>query len=354
VAEEVKNSNLQLGERNVLPTIAAVLIGLDPVQQQAVDGKIKAAVESMVGGVDGAITMGGQGKANGEKKLTGLQDCGSVAPTIFGAPLACSIAPTIAATVSMAVCRAGASARGLALHEHIAELASNQTPMLPVPMFCVMTADLPASRSNHNAARVTFIICSSGATSFAAAIQMGHEVHVRLQLALDAVMRDNEDVVYHVDNEGVLRADALEMKEGLRLVATAITTAGHAGKVKIAIQMAGVGERLEDLCTSLTESAFTDAADGTANAKQLVTLVEFGLDSSHVASAIHHGQEHNPKCEAGFWARAANITELCTAAFGDQCQVAYSGMCQVAGSISILEMAIEQRVGNSLLLQVTC
>ena len=77
----------------VTDTISPVLTSMDPLDQKAVDSKIHQAVAASQG-------------------------------------LLCT---SVALAVSMAVCRAGAAAKGVPLHQHIADLAGITQLHMPVP-----------------------------------------------------------------------------------------------------------------------------------------------------------------------------------------------------------------------------
>merc|ERR1719446_1724505 len=77
--------------------------------------------------------------------------------------------------VSMAVCKAGAAAKGLPLYKHIAELAGNPTGKMymPVPSFNIING---GSHAGNKLAMQEFMILPVGATSFTEAVKMGMDV----------------------------------------------------------------------------------------------------------------------------------------------------------------------------------
>ena len=100
---------------NVNTIIGPALVGMDPSKQQEIDDK-------MVQELDGSKNEWGWSKS----KLG--------ANAILG--------------VSMAVCKAGAAAKGMPLYKHIAELAGNPTDTfyMPVPSFNIINGECPCLR----------------------------------------------------------------------------------------------------------------------------------------------------------------------------------------------------------------
>merc|ERR1719421_762949 len=82
--------------------------------------------------------------------------------------------------VSMAVCRAGAAAKGITLYEHIAELDERSVDsfVMPVPGFTLINGGRVAGN---------MVVCQSvlvlpvGASSFKEAMQIGAEVYHRFK-----------------------------------------------------------------------------------------------------------------------------------------------------------------------------
>ena len=123
---------------NVNSIIGPALAGMNPADQKAIDDK-------MVMELDGSKNEWGWSKS----KLG--------ANAILG--------------VSMAVCKAGAAAKGLPLYKHIAELAGNPTDKMymPVPSFNIING---GSHAGNKLAMQEFMILPVGATNFT-------EVHLR-------------------------------------------------------------------------------------------------------------------------------------------------------------------------------
>eukprot|EP00775_Hariotina_reticulata_P000591 gene591-875_t len=80
--------------------------------------------------------------------------------------------------ISIAACRAGAAARGVPLYQHIADLAGNPRPVLPVPSFNVINGGVHAG---NTLAPQEFMILPVGAPNFAEAMRMGSETYHTLR-----------------------------------------------------------------------------------------------------------------------------------------------------------------------------
>jgi enolase len=134
--------------------------------------------------------------------------------------------------VSMAVCRAGAAAKGIPLYKYIAELAGNPSVILPVPAFNVING---GSHAGNKLAMQEFMILPTGASSFTEAMKMGSEVYhhlknvIKAKFGLDATS---------VGDEGGFAPNILNNKDALILIIEAIQKAGYVGKIEIGMDVA--------------------------------------------------------------------------------------------------------------------
>jgi len=134
--------------------------------------------------------------------------------------------------VSLAVCKAGAAARGIPLYRHIANLAGNKEILLPVPAFNVING---GSHAGNKLAMQEFMILPVGASSFTEAMKMGAEVYHTLKNIIKE--KYGQDAT-NVGDEGGFAPNIQENKEGLELLKAAIAKAGYADKVKIGMDVA--------------------------------------------------------------------------------------------------------------------
>lgn len=134
--------------------------------------------------------------------------------------------------VSMAVCRAGAAAKGVPLYQHIADLAGNKNLILPVPAFNVING---GSHAGNKLAMQEFMILPTGAKSFTEAMKMGSEVYhhlkaiIKKQYGLDSTA---------VGDEGGFAPNIQNNKDALELIKKAIDAAGYTGAVDVAMDVA--------------------------------------------------------------------------------------------------------------------
>lgn len=184
---------------NVNSIIGPALIGKDPTEQTAIDN-------FMVQQLDGTVNEWGWCK----------QKLGA------NAILA----------VSLAVCKAGASAKDIPLYKHIANLAGNKKLVLPVPAFNVING---GSHAGNKLAMQEFMILPVGAASFKEAMKMGVEVYHHLKSVIKK--KYGQDAT-NVGDEGGFAPNIQENREGLELLKTAIAKAGYTGKVVIGMDVA--------------------------------------------------------------------------------------------------------------------
>eukprot|EP00760_Papus_ankaliazontas_P032624 PhM_4_TR590/c0_g1_i1/m.29933/K01689/ENO, eno; enolase len=129
--------------------------------------------------------------------------------------------------ISTCVCRAGAVAHQLHLHQYIAKLSGNTDIRLPVPCFNVI------SGGRHAANMMPFqsiLIAPHKAESFADAVCMGCEVYNALREILKR--RYGVDAV-HVTDDGSFAPPVRDIAEPLSTVTEAIHAAGYSGSVGI-------------------------------------------------------------------------------------------------------------------------
>jgi len=194
---------------NVNTIIAPKLVGKDPTSQKEID-------DLMVQQLDGTKNEWGWSKLK--------------------------LGANAILAVSMAVCRAGAAAKGLPLYKYVATLAGKPTDkfVLPVPAFNVING---GSHAGNKLAMQEFMILPVGASNFKEALRMGAEVYhnlktvIKKKYGLDAT---------NVGDEGGFAPNIQDSFEGLNLLKEAIKSSGHEGKVKIGMDVAASEFYTED------------------------------------------------------------------------------------------------------------
>lgn len=177
---------------NVNGVIASKMVGMDPVDQAAIDAALLA--------LDGTPS----------KEVLGAN-----------AILA----------VSMAVCKVAAMAKGVPLYQHVAELFGNPTDkyVMPIPMMNVLNGGKHAIKSTD---MQEFMIMPIGAPSLREAVRYGAEVFAVLAKILKKM-----GFATTVGDEGGYAPSLSANEEPLKLMIQAITEAGYVPGKDIAIAL---------------------------------------------------------------------------------------------------------------------
>ncbi|CAJ1430865.1 unnamed protein product, partial [Effrenium voratum] len=136
--------------------------------------------------------------------------------------------------VSMAICRAGAAAKGVPLYQYIAMLAGKPTDrfVMPVPSFNVING---GSHAGNRLACQEFMILPTGAASFRNAMEIGAEVYHTLK---GVIKKKYGQDACNVGDEGGFAPNVQDNNEALDVLMEAIKKSGHEGKVKIGTDVA--------------------------------------------------------------------------------------------------------------------
>ncbi len=180
--------------KNVNKTIAPKLLGLDPISQETIDN-----IMLKIDGTDNKDTLG----AN-------------------------AILP-----VSMAVCKAGAASKGLALFEYVGELFGVIPHMLPVPMCNVINGGKHAGQENSIQEHM---LMPTGAKNFSEGIQMISESYHHLAKLLKEKFGAGGALIG--DEGGFAPAQMNVVDDRLDLMLKAVENAGYEGMMKIAMDPA--------------------------------------------------------------------------------------------------------------------
>jgi len=180
--------------KNVNKNIAPKLIGLDPYAQETIDN----------------IMLKLDGTENKDK---------------FGAN---AILP-----VSMAVTKAGAASKGLALFEYIGELFGVIPHKLPVPMCNVINGGKHAGQENSIQEHM---LMPTGAKCFSEGIRMISESYHHLAKLLKGKLGAGGVLIG--DEGGFAPAQITDVNERLELMLKAVENAGYEGMMKIALDPA--------------------------------------------------------------------------------------------------------------------
>ena len=136
--------------------------------------------------------------------------------------------------VSMAVCKAGASAKGMPLYRYIASLAESKKMVLPVPSLNVINGGAHAG----NALDIQEFMIQPFAGSFSESIRMGAETY---QVLRGILKKKHGPDAINVGDEGGFAPPLNSTTEALDLLVKAIEEAGYHGKIEIALDCAASG-----------------------------------------------------------------------------------------------------------------
>merc|ERR1719321_1095308 len=186
---------------NINDIIAPALIGMDVTEQEKID---KLMVET----IDGTKNEWGWSKSK--------------------------LGANAILAVSMAVCRAGASAGDMPLYQYIAKISGHPTDkfVMPVPSFNVING---GSHAGNRLACQEFMILPVGASSFKEGLIIGAEVYHNLKTCIKK--KYGQDAC-NVGDEGGFAPSVQDNDEALDVLMDAIQKSGHAGKVKIGTDVA--------------------------------------------------------------------------------------------------------------------
>jgi enolase len=178
--------------KNVNEIIAPKLIGMDCTNQKEIDGAMIA-----LDGTESKYNLGSNG--------------------IVG--------------VSMAVCRAGASAKKMELYEYIAELFGNDNLKMPCPSFNIING---GAHSDNGLDFQEFMIAPIG-SDFKESVRMGSEIYYKLKRFLK---ESYPDFPVNVGDEGGF-APPIEIPEvALGLIVKSIEDSEYINKVGIILDVA--------------------------------------------------------------------------------------------------------------------
>ncbi len=138
--------------------------------------------------------------------------------------------------VSLTLMKLSAMEKGIALYERVEELAEEnnvamtEEAVLPVPMMNIING---GKHADSGLAVQECMIVPTGAATFKEALQMGAEVFHHLKKILTA-----RGEVVSVGDEGGFAPKLPTVPDALRVIREAVHSAGHAGKISLALDAA--------------------------------------------------------------------------------------------------------------------
>merc|ERR1719382_2377512 len=141
--------------------------------------------------------------------------------------------------VSMAAAKAAATAKGIPLYRHFAELAGNTGPMvLPVPCFNVING---GSHAGNKLAFQEYFIIPVGAPTFKEAIRIGCECYHTLKGIIKKKFGGDATLI---GDEGGF-APPCDARQGVELIMEAIKKAGYEDVCKVGMDVAASEFKVE-------------------------------------------------------------------------------------------------------------
>ena len=227
------------------PTVEADMITERGLFRAAVPSGASTGTFEAVERRDGGARFGGKGVLDAVKAVNT-----TIAPTLFGNDPADqealdtilleldgtenkgNLGANAILSVSMAAAKAGAAARDIPLHAHLAELAGSRGVTLPIPQMNVINGGKHAGLENDPQ---EFMLLPVGADSYRDALRMGSEVYH----ALKAIIKAESGVAgTHLGDEGGFVPPIASVHRRLELMIEAIDQAGYTGRIFLGLDCA--------------------------------------------------------------------------------------------------------------------
>ena len=228
--------------------------------------------------------------------------------------------------VSLAVAKAAAEDKGVALYEHIADInGTSGKYSMPVPMMNIING---GEHADNNVDIQEFMIQPVGASSFREALRMGAEIFHSLKKVLNA-----RGLNTAVGDEGGFAPDLKSNEEALEVIAEAVAAAGYElnKDITLALDCAAsefyVGGKydLKGEGKAFDSEGFADFLADLA-ARYPIVSIEDGLDESD-------------------WAGWKVLTDK----IGDKVQLVGDDL--FVTNTKILKRGIDENIGNSILIK---
>ena len=229
-------------------------------------------------------------------------------------------------SVSMAVCKAGAAAKGVPLYAYIAELSGRAGTVLPTPQLNVINGGRHAGSENDIQENMYMPV---GAKSFAEGIQIGAECYHTLK----KLLKEKYGVhAVQLGDEGGFVPPITDPRERLDMMVEAAEEAGYSDKIAFALDPASSEFYYEDKnCYMIGDTEYSSA--------EMVDFYAELVDAYPIVS-IEDGMAEDD------WDGWSLMVEK----LGDKIQI--TGDDLLVTTVSRIETAIEKKAANALLLKV--
>ena len=237
--------------------------------------------------------------------------------------------------VSLALARAGAADKKVPLYLHLAELAGKRTDkfVTPVPSLNIING---GAHAGNNLEIQEFMIMPVGAPTFREAMRIGAETYQHLQKLLKKKYGKS---AANVGDEGGFGAPQIKDEyETLELIQEAIRSAGHEGKIAIALDVAA-SEFLDSKTGNYNLSQKTGLNDRILTPDQLIAHYESLVNKYPIKSI------EDPFDQDDF----ASYVKF-TARIGDKVQIVGDDL--LVTNPKRVQTGIDKKLVNALLLKV--
>ncbi|MHA1968865.1 MAG: phosphopyruvate hydratase [Candidatus Hodarchaeales archaeon] len=226
--------------------------------------------------------------------------------------------------ISMAVCKAGARAKGVPLYQHIGDLRGNSEFILPVPSLNVING---GEHGGNDIAFQEYMLLPVGAPTFKEAMVLGTEVYHTLK---KIIKKKHGNTAVNVGDEGGFAPPLSLVEEPLNLITEAIDEAGHTGKFQLAL----------DPAASEFYKEGKYLVDGKAlDSNEFISLYEEFIEKFPIVSI-----------EDAFDQDDWETFQIFTQRNGDKLQI--MGDDLLVTNVKRIQTAIDKKACNSLLLKV--
>lgn len=229
--------------------------------------------------------------------------------------------------VSLAVAKAGALAKGMALYEYLAELdGSAGRYSMPVPMMNILNG---GEHADNNVDIQEFMILPVGASSFSEALRYGAEIFHTLKAVLQ-----ERGLSTAVGDEGGFAPDLPSNESALQVIVESITRAGYTPG--------------EDICLGLDCAASEFYKDG----KYVFASENRSFDATEFSDYLADLADRYPiiSIEDGMDESDWDGWAILTAKIGDRVQLVGDDL--FVTNAKILSRGIDAGVANSILIKV--
>ena len=237
--------------------------------------------------------------------------------------------------VSLALARAGAADKKVPLYLHLAELAGKRTDkfVTPVPSLNIING---GAHAGNNLEIQEFMIMPTGASTFREAMRLGAETYQHLQKLLKKKYGKS---AANVGDEGGFGAPQIKDEyETLELILEAIKSAGHEGKIDIALDVAA-SEFLDSKTGNYNLSQKTGLNDRIMTPDQLIAHYESLVNKYPIKSIEDPFDQDDFEAYIKFTARVGDKVQI----VGDDLLVTNPKRVQTG---------IDKKLVNALLLKV--